>query len=68
MINNNSQKGFAAPMIITIIAVILVLGSVAYYIDRSQIKNHKMSEEKTMVEKEAMMEKKGDEMMMMKDE
>ncbi len=57
MTNNNSQKGFAMPMVIAIIAVVLVLGGVAYYANRSQVENAKMVEEKAMMEKKAMAEK-----------
>lgn len=67
--NNNSQKGFAMPVIIAIAAVVLVLGGVIYYADRSK-EADKMAEEKVTMEKkddgmikdESMM-KNGDEMM-----
>ena len=57
MTNNNSQKGFAMSMVIAIIAVVLVLGGVAYYANRSQVENAKMAEEKAMLGKKAMAEK-----------
>ena len=68
---NNSQKGFAMPIIIAIVAVVLVLSGVMYYANQSQIQEDKKAAEKAMMEKEAMeqkekeamMEKKGDEMM-----
>jgi thiol-disulfide isomerase/thioredoxin len=71
MTNNNSQRGFAMPIIIAIVAVVLVLGGVVYYSIQSRIQEDKMAQEKAIMEKEAMeqkekdaiMGKKGDEMM-----
>lgn len=67
---NNSQRGFAMPVIIAIVAVVLVLGGVVYYSNQSRIQEDKTAQEKAMMEKEAteqkeknaMMEKKDDEM------
>src|SRR3989344_3991606 len=59
MTNNNSQKGFAMPVIIAIVAVVLVLGGVVYYGNLSRTQDDKMEQEKaTMEQKErdAMME------------
>ena len=58
--NNNSQngstplttKGFAMPIIIAIIAVVLVLGGVVYYTDQSRTQEDKMEQEKTIMKKE----------------
>lgn len=73
--NNNSQKGFATPMIIAIVAVVLSLGGVAYYyVNRSQTEEDIMAQEKATMEKKEgetmmkkgegiMMDKKEDEMM-----
>ncbi len=66
MTNNNSQKGFAMPAIIAIVAVVLVLGGVAFYANRSQVEKAKMAEEKAMMEKKAMEQKEKN--AMMKDE
>ncbi|MCI0611378.1 thioredoxin family protein [bacterium] len=66
MKNNSSQKGFAMPMIIAIVAVVLVLGGVVYYSNKSN-EAEKMSEEKAMMEKETMEQKEKDAMMMEKD-
>ncbi len=64
--NNNSQKGFAVPVIIVIVAAVLVLGGVVYYGNKSQSEDDKMAQEKAMMEKEAM-EQKEKEAMMKKD-
>jgi thiol-disulfide isomerase/thioredoxin len=53
---NNSQKGFATPVIIAIVAVVLVLGGAVYYANQSK-------EAEKMAEEKAMMEKKDGEMM-----
>ncbi len=73
MTNNNSQKGFALPIIIIMVAVVLVLGGVAYRSNRLQKEENKMAQEKAMMEKKAMQEKeamaqKEKEAMMKKDE
>lgn len=65
--NNNLQKGFAMPAIIAIVAVVLVLGGVVYYANKSN-EADKMAEEKAMMEKEAMEQKEKDAMMEKKDE
>ncbi len=62
MTNNNSQKGFATPVIIAIVAVVLVLGGVVYYANQSRIQEDKMAQEKAMMEKEAMEQKEKDAM------
>jgi len=67
MTNNNSQKGFAMPVIISIVAVVLVLGSVTFYANKSQVEKTKMAEEKAMMEKKAMEQKEKDAMMEKKD-
>lgn len=63
---NNSQNGFAMPVIIAIVAVVLVLGGVVYYANQSK-EADKMAEEKAMMEKEAMEQKDKDTMMEKKD-
>jgi len=60
---NNLQKGFAMPVIIAIVAVVLVLGGVVFYANRSQTIDDKMAQEKAMMEKEAMEQKEKDAMM-----
>lgn len=65
--NNNLQKGFAMPAIIAIVAVVLVLGGVVYYANKSN-EADKMAEEKAMMEKEAMEQKEKDAVMEKKDE
>jgi len=74
MTNDNSQKGFAMPVIIAIVAVVVVLSGVVYYANQSRTQEDKMAQEKAMEKKameqeenEAMMNKK-DEEMMKKDE
>lgn len=62
----NSQKGFAMPVIIAIVAILLVLGGVVYYGNQSK-EVEKMAEEKTMTEKKAMEQKEQDAMMEKKD-
>ena len=44
MTNNNSQKGFALPMIIGIVALVAVIGGVSYFATRqeSSVKNDAM--------------------------
>ncbi len=64
----NSQKGFAIPIIIAIVAVVLVLGGVVYYANQSRIQKDKMAQEKTMMEKEAMEQKEKEAMMEKKDD
>lgn len=66
-VNNNLQKGFAMPAIIAIVAVVLVLGGVVYYANKSN-EADKMAEEKAMMEKEAMEQKEKDAVMEKKDE
>lgn len=61
-VNNNLQKGFAMPAIIAIVAVVLVLGGVVYYANKSN-EADKMAEEKAMMEKEAMEQEEKDAMM-----
>ena len=63
-----SQKGFAMPVIIAIVAVVLVLGGVVYYANQSRTQEDKMTQEKAMMEKEAMEQKENDAMMEKKDE
>ena len=66
MTNNNSQKGFMMPIIIAIAAVVLVLGGVVFYANRSETTDDKMAQEKAMMEqkeKDAMMAKENDAMM-----
>lgn len=63
---NNSQNGFAMPVIIAIVAVVLVLGGVVYYANQSK-EADKTAEEKAMMEKEAMEQKDKDTMMEKKD-
>ena len=67
MKNNYSEKGFAIPVIIAIIAAVLVLSGVIYYTNQSQTGNDKMTQEKAMMEKEAMEQKEKDAMMEKKD-
>jgi len=57
MTNNNSQKGFAMPVIIAIVAVVLVLGGVVYYANQSRTQEDKMTQEEAMMEQKAMEEK-----------
>ena len=63
MKKNNLQKGFAMPIVVAIVAVVLVLGGVAYYANRSQTEEDKMAQEKAMMEKKAMEQKEKDAMM-----
>ncbi len=66
MKNNNSQKGFAMPIVIAIVAVVLVLGGVVYYANQSRTQEDKMAQEKAMMENkegETMMKKEGGAMM-----
>ena len=58
----NSQKGFAMPVIIAIVAVVLLLGGVVYYANQSK-EAGKMAEEKAMMEKKAMEQEEQDAMM-----
>ena len=51
------------PVIIAIVAVVLVLGGVVFYANRSQTIDDKMAQEKAMMEKEAMEQKEKDAMM-----
>lgn len=62
MINNNSQKGFAMPVIIAIVAVVLVLSGFVYYANQPK-EADKMAEEKAMIEKKEMEQKEKDAMM-----
>ena len=57
MTNDNSQKGFAMPVIIAIVAVVVVLSGVVYYANQSRTQEDKMAQEKAMMEKKAMMDK-----------
>jgi len=70
MINNSQpirqaqgEKGFAMPMIIAIVAVVLVLGGVAYYGNLSRTQEDKMAQGKAMMEKKAMEQKENEAMM-----
>jgi len=70
MINNSQpirqaqgEKGFAMPMIIAIVAVVLVLGGVAYYGNLSRTQEDKMAQEKAMMEKKAVEQKENEAMM-----
>ncbi len=63
----NSQKGFAMPVITAIVAVVLVLGGVAYYANQSRIQEDKMAQEKAMMEKRAMEQKEKEAMIEKKD-
>ncbi|TSC71554.1 MAG: Uncharacterized protein G01um101470_549 [Parcubacteria group bacterium Gr01-1014_70] len=65
---NNSQRGFAMPMIIAIVAVVVVFGGVVYYANQSRIQEDKMAQEKAMMEKEAMEQKEKDAMMAKEDD
>ena len=51
------------PVIIAIVAVVLVLGGVVFYANRSQTIDDKMAQEKAMMEKEVMEQKEKDAMM-----
>jgi len=61
--SNNLQKGFAMPAIIAIVAVVLVLGGIVFYANRSETTDDKMAQEKAIMEKEAMEQKEKDAMM-----
>ena len=50
MTNNDSQKGFAMPVIIAIVAVVLVLVGVVYYANQSRTQEDKMAQEKAMMD------------------
>ena len=67
MTNNNSQKGFALPMIIGIVALVAVIGGVSYFATRqeSSVKNDAIIkiEEDVMKKEETSMMDKGDTMM-----
>ena len=63
-----SQKGFAMPVIIAIVAVVMVLGGVVYYANQSRTQEDKMAQGKAMMEKKAMEQKENDAMMEKKDE
>ena len=70
MINNSQpirqaqgERGFAMPMIIAIVAVVLVLGGVAYYGNLSRTQEDKMAQEKAMMEKKAVEQKENEAMM-----
>jgi len=54
---NISQKGFAMPVIIAIVAVVLVLGGVVYYSNQSRTQEDEMMQEEAMMEQKAMKEK-----------
>ncbi|MEK7061817.1 MAG: thioredoxin family protein [Patescibacteria group bacterium] len=56
MKNNSSQKGFAMPITIAIIAIVLVLSGFVYYSNKSN-EAEEISEEEVMMEKEVMAEK-----------
>ena len=61
--SNNLQKGFAMPVIIAVVAVVLVLGGIVFYANRSETTDDKMAQEKAIMEKEAMEQKEKDAMM-----
>jgi len=69
---NNSQKGFILPAVVIVVAIVLVLGGVAYYANQSQTQDDRMAQEKAMMEQEAMekeaMEQKEQDAVMEKDE
>ncbi|MEK7464530.1 MAG: thioredoxin family protein [Patescibacteria group bacterium] len=67
MANNNLQKGSAAPLVIAIVAVVLVLG-VAYYVNRSETEEDVMVQEKVMIGKEVVEEKEGETMIKKEEE
>lgn len=60
--NKDLQKGFAMPLIIAIVSVVLVSVGVVYYTNQSK-EADKMAEEKAMTEKKAMEQKEKDAMM-----
>lgn len=60
--NENSHKGFAMPVIIAIVAIILVLGGVVYYYNASNEVGI-MAEEEAMMEQESMEQKEEDVLM-----
>ena len=66
---NNSQKGFAIPLVIAIVALVVIIGGVSYFAARQQSPANEdvIKKDGAMMEKkedEAMMEKKEDEAMM----
>ena len=63
MTNNSAQKGFAMPVIIAIVAVVVVLGGVVYYANQSRTQEDKMAQEKAVMEKKAMEQKEKEAMM-----
>jgi len=67
--NNNLQKGFSVPLIVAMVAVALVLGTVAYYTNQSETAEDKMEQEKaTMEKKDELMMKEGGENVIEKEE
>ena len=60
MTRNNSQKGIGMPVIITIIALVIIVVGVAYYVIQQQAQKAEIVQEKTTVEKdkETIVEKK----------
>ena len=69
MINNNSQKGLAMPMVIGMVVLVIIVGGVVYFANQepSIVTNEVMEKKDQVMEKkdEVMMEKK-DEVMMKK--
>ena len=65
MTQNNPQKGIGMPVIITIIALVIIVVGVAYYVIQQQAQKTEIVQEKTTVEKdkEAIVEKKDGETM-----
>ena len=57
---NNSQKGFAIPLVIAIVALVVIIGGVSYFAARQQ----SPANEDVIKKDGAMMEKKEDEAMM----
>ena len=67
--NNNLQKGSSVPLIVAMVAVALVLGTVAYYTNQSETAEDKMEQEKaTMEKKDELMMKEGGENVIEKEE
>lgn len=47
--DNNSQRGFAIPLVIALVAIVLVLGGVAYYANQSQTEEDKMEQKSAVL-------------------
>jgi len=62
---NSSQKGFAMPLIMAIIAVVVVLGGVVYYISRPDSESDKVADDLTMLDDDTT---KADDVMVVKKE